>query len=193
MAGMAAAPPKAVSPKRKLRWYQFSLRSLLIFTALCAIPCAWLGNRIEQKREESEAVAAIEKSGGDVRYDCDAKCAEPPGPAWMRQLLGEHFFCEVEYAWLRGGDAEMAHLDGLPQLKYMDLRGTELSDAGLAHVKGLNQLDELDLGDTEVTDAGLKHLNGMAQLKWISLRRTKVTDAGVNDLQKDLPNCGIYH
>ena len=42
-------------PKRKRRWFQFSLRSLLIFTVIVAIPCAWLGRRIERKGQEREA------------------------------------------------------------------------------------------------------------------------------------------
>ena len=45
-AAMQTEPPKAEPPKRKRRWFQFSLRTLLIFTVICAIPCAWLAGRL---------------------------------------------------------------------------------------------------------------------------------------------------
>ena len=66
---MEVEPPKAEPPKRKRRWFQFSLRSLLIVVVIVAIPCAWLGWKIDQKRRECEAVAAIIKAGGIVVYD----------------------------------------------------------------------------------------------------------------------------
>jgi hypothetical protein len=66
---MEADPSKADPPKRKRRWFQFSLRSLMIFTMVCAVACGWLGTRIEQKREEREAVEAILKDRGWVVYD----------------------------------------------------------------------------------------------------------------------------
>jgi hypothetical protein len=34
---MQAEPPKANPPKRKCRWFQFSLRSSLIFTLMSAV------------------------------------------------------------------------------------------------------------------------------------------------------------
>jgi hypothetical protein len=37
-AAMVTEPFSAVPPRRKRRWFQFSLRSPLIFTLVCAIP-----------------------------------------------------------------------------------------------------------------------------------------------------------
>jgi hypothetical protein len=54
-AAMQADPPKTGSPKRKRRWYQFSLRSLLIFTLVCALGAAWLGRKMERKEHELES------------------------------------------------------------------------------------------------------------------------------------------
>jgi hypothetical protein len=42
-AGMEAEPPKADPPKRKRRWFQFSLRTLMILVTLLAVPCAYVG------------------------------------------------------------------------------------------------------------------------------------------------------
>ena len=63
---MAAEPSKTDPPKRKRRWFRFRLRSLLIFTLIVAIPCTWLGRRIERKRIERREVEAIQQLGGEV-------------------------------------------------------------------------------------------------------------------------------
>ena len=49
-------------PKR--RWFQFSLRTLLVFVTLCAIPCSWLAVKLRQMKREEAAAAVIEKAGG---------------------------------------------------------------------------------------------------------------------------------
>jgi hypothetical protein len=38
---MRTEPPKADPPKRKGRWFQFSLRSLMIVVTLLALPCSY--------------------------------------------------------------------------------------------------------------------------------------------------------
>jgi hypothetical protein len=42
-AAMQTEPPKADPPKRKRRWFQFSLRSLLIAVTLSAVVCSYVG------------------------------------------------------------------------------------------------------------------------------------------------------
>ena len=68
LTGMTASTPK-------LRWFQFSLRTLLIVVTLCAIPCSWLAVKMRRAEREKataadaakrrqEAVAAAKKLGG---------------------------------------------------------------------------------------------------------------------------------
>jgi hypothetical protein len=100
-AAMKAEPPKAGPPKRKRRCFQFSLRTLLIFTFLVAVPCAWLGSKIERKRREREAVKVIAEFGGRAYYDYQfngdpedpqwSVDAEPSAPGWLRRWLGDDF------------------------------------------------------------------------------------------------------
>jgi hypothetical protein len=49
-AAMQTEPPEAEPPKRKRRWFQFSLLSLLIFTMACAVGAAWVAREMERKR-----------------------------------------------------------------------------------------------------------------------------------------------
>jgi Leucine Rich repeat len=218
-AGMQTELPNADPPRRKRRWFQFSLRSLLIFTLICAIGSAWLGKRIEQKRKEREAVEAIAKFGGQVAYDYERDSPKPPGPEWLRGLLGEDFFTRIvgvdlcccanltdaglvnvkamtqlqtlSLFFTTIGDAGVENIRGLSLLQSLDLSETQVTDAGLERLEGLTRLEELRLGKTNITDAGLMRLKGLGQLQRLYLWDTKVTDAGIKDLQKSLPACTI--
>jgi heme/copper-type cytochrome/quinol oxidase subunit 2 len=48
----------------ELRWYQYSLRSLLVLVTLCSLPCSWLGIKVQQAKRQQGAVRAIEELGG---------------------------------------------------------------------------------------------------------------------------------
>jgi hypothetical protein len=50
---MEAEPPKADLPKRKRRWLQFSLRTLMIAVALLAVPLGYVGWQAKIVRERN--------------------------------------------------------------------------------------------------------------------------------------------
>jgi Leucine rich repeat len=188
---------------RGRRWYQFSLRSLLIFTLMCAVASSWVAHRMEQKRDEQEAVLEIVKKGARDSYDYQFlefggfnADAQPPGPEWLQRLLGNNFFGEIESVeFLRDTgspivtDADLVHLSVLTKLKTLVLRNLEISDVGLANLEQLTKLRALDLSGTSITDAGLVHIKGLTALTWLDLRGTTVTDAGRAELQKALTGC----
>jgi hypothetical protein len=67
---MQTEPPKTDPPKRKRRWFQFSLRSLLIFTVISAAESAELRRRIERNKKR-EAVVPILKLHDRESFDVD--------------------------------------------------------------------------------------------------------------------------
>jgi hypothetical protein len=81
-AAMEAEPPKADLPKRERRWYQFTLRTLLILTLIVAIPCALMGRRIERKRHERDILKTVQElgAGWNFDYERDGGQSEPPHP-----------------------------------------------------------------------------------------------------------------
>ena len=192
--------PEAALPKCKRRWFQFSLRSLLAFTLICAIPCAWLAKKIEKKRRDREAVEAFIKLGARVYYDYEVANAgpKPPGPDWLRKFLGENFFSEVDSVlWGESNwsppskhgnltDAELEQVGKLTELHTLKLLGDDVNvtDAGLANLKGLTQLQQLHLAAPNVTDAGLENLQGLTQLETLVLMDARVTDAGLENLNR---------
>ena len=94
------------------RWFQFSLRSFLV---VLTIGCLWLGWQVDGVREQRRAIKAVEALGGIARYDWQPKLLvyrkpgrkpvfllsnqielTPAGPAWLRSILGDDFFQDVE-------------------------------------------------------------------------------------------------
>jgi hypothetical protein len=181
------------TPKHRLRWYQYSLRSLFVLMIVVAIAGSWFAVKKQQKERERAAVKAIKAAGGVVLYDYEWDFAwgfipneEPPGPAWLRAWLGDDFFAHVVFVGLPGEavtDAGLEHLKGLTQLKRLYLEDTRVTDAGLKHLRGLTQLEVLELRSAKVTDAGLEHLKRLTELKDLSLDNTRVTDAGLEHLK----------
>jgi hypothetical protein len=208
---MQTEPPKVDLPKRKRRWFQFSLRTLLILVTLLCIGVAIISNRAMRQKA---AISAILKDGGDVDYAHNfPQRAEPPGPAWLRKLLGDDFFATVISVTVRTDagmeqlddlpallnvrvlpaptigaapdkltDAGLTHLQRLTQLRTLQLQRTSMTDAGVVSFNRLTKLNILELDYTELTDSGLARLTSLTELGILSLRGTKVTDAGMKHL-----------
>jgi hypothetical protein len=81
-----------ILPKTKLRWYQYSLRTLLIIVTLFAFACSWFAVKMQQAKKQYEAVETLLKRGGIVGYDYEMNSdgyrirgATPSIPAWLRK------------------------------------------------------------------------------------------------------------
>jgi hypothetical protein len=76
----------------------------------------WLGVIVDRAREQREAVKAIEALGGEIYYDWQVQVspiaaagplapnpnAKPRVPAWLRRIVGDHFFASWRLARLSG-------------------------------------------------------------------------------------------
>ncbi len=182
------SPDESKSPKpKRRRWLQFSLRSMLVFTFLVAVFLGWRCHEIRRTRQEEQAVEAIYASGGYVMYKHDPAIfhrADPPGPAWMKRVLGEYFFARLDLVVFPPGleDAQLLPLSQLRGSERLRLRGTALTDATLARVVEFKDLTELDLTATDVSDAGVASLRRMHRLKSLFLAFTPITDRAVEVL-----------
>lgn len=89
-------------PKARL---SFNLRTSLVLVTAFAV---YLGIAVNKASQQRKAVKAIEALGGAVRYnwqhvpDCgfhqanDLAIGEPSGPEWLRRLIGDDYFQNVE-------------------------------------------------------------------------------------------------
>ncbi len=151
----------------------------------------WMGWILYTARIQHDAVVAIEKAGGSLRYDWnlrDEPLVPTPKPWWLKWLvdrLGADCFGSVVVVRINkgGSDAEMALVGKLTLIDELHAGRSSITDAGLAHLKGLTRLRLLNLGDTAITDAGLVHLKGLTSLQHLELAHTHVTDAGLVHLK----------
>lgn len=157
--------------KPQRRWYQFSVKELLVGTALVAVALgmAWQGWIVPTQRQRA-AVRRMCEMGGTVRYWMDTRDGEIGAIARLFQWLPRELFDDV---------------------RFVDLGGSQVSDAELIHLGGFKSLEALYLHDANVTDAGLTNLSRLTTLRRLALDNTRVTSSGVADLQRALPDCEI--
>ncbi len=124
-----------VNTKRKRRWFQYSLRTMLMLAFGCGL--GWVAQRRQNARTQRDAAAAIRELGGRVMY---AGQFRRNGLPWEA------------VAWLG------MTLSGAGNMVQVDLERNNVSDAGLVHLRGLKWLKDRYLTKTRVTDAGVNEL-----------------------------------
>jgi hypothetical protein len=181
-----------IVPRLKRRWFQFTLRTLLLAVLLASVGLSAFAVRRERVKREREAYAVLRQFRGIIRYDyqCDKAAANPnvpPGPAWLRSWLGDDFFANIEFVCLGGGDmftdTELAQVGEFRDLKFLNLGGSAISDEGLEQLEGLGRLGVLRLDETKITDRGLEHLKGLHCLEELGLIDVRITDSGLEHLR----------
>jgi hypothetical protein len=151
---------------------RFSVRGLLVLVLVAGAGMGWI---VRDAHIQRDAVAAIKKAGGFVKYDWEWEWrtgknisgGKPWAPVWLVNLIGVDYFGHVTVVGLpmfpSAADATFAEVGRLRQLQLLFARSSSVSDAGLAHLKELTNLKQLDLRDTQVSDAGLSHLTALRE------------------------------
>lgn len=204
------------SDGRRRSW-RSGLRWLVVAVAAIGILFGFQANLIQHQRA---VLAEISTLDAQVVYDHQARgLSGPPGPHWLRQLLGDDFFDDVAgIQILRDGvtDETVAAIATLPHLKSLFLDSDGMSDQGLARLTELSELAELAFRSSTVTDAGLAQvallkgltslcidaphitdiglipLQDLTHLTSVELISTDVTEEGVQLLRRALPHCDVH-
>jgi hypothetical protein len=90
---MEAETPKAEPPKRKRRWFQFSLRTLVIVVTLFALPCSYVSRQaiIVRKRLQELDRLTPEHSIYVILDPNDSRGVLP----FIRRLLGDKSVADI--------------------------------------------------------------------------------------------------
>jgi Leucine-rich repeat (LRR) protein len=150
--------PAKKSPRR---WFQFSLRTLLVLTALAAGAALLWRAYLEPYRKQRQTMALIEKLGR--RY----QTAE--ASVWLRRILG--------------GD--------LRNIVLADLADCDDPAQYLQQISSLPAIETLAVGGPAFGDEHLRRLHGLKTLRGLVLDTTSVTDAGLASLRSALPQVVI--
>ena len=176
------------------RWLSFSVRTLLVLITLVGI---WMGLRVNAARRQEQAVAAIQKLGGWVRYDFELDPQTdkriPGAKSWVPKPVLDrtgldlfHDVVHINMVYNDDGkrldnrqvtDAVKFQLAAFPRLRELLLKESQATDECLAAAGSLSQLEKLYCWDAaELTDLGTSHLRRLTRLKHIHVSRSQITD-----------------
>jgi hypothetical protein len=151
------------------RAFRFTIRTLLVLIAVLAVVLAVYVNGANRQRR---AVAKLQELHVSVQYDYQlSRSNEPPGPAWLRDLLGIDYFDNVVDVGgsARIRDKDLAILHEFPRLCMVDLSSWHVSGASLVQLCGLPELAHISLGPFNATDEALAVLGTLTQLNSLSV------------------------
>ena len=169
----------------------------MVLMVVFACLFSWLATKIKRARDERQAVTAIRAMGGTVAYShapvppprSSAVQPDPPGPKWLRWMLGEHFFAHVELVYFPPGsnDDDLRYLDDLRHVSSLHLRGSVSTPAGRAPIWKHRELKQLELNSSSITDAEIPRLATLTNLEYLGLTNTRISDRAIEVL-KQLPS-----
>ena len=122
--------------------------------------------------------------GFDRKFDGDKEPQIQDGDLQFIEGLTQLRYLNLGHNYIT--DEGLKRLAGLTKLEYLYLNHTGITSKGLKLLKGLRNLEYLYLNDTEITDGGLVHLRALSKLKQLDLRNNSITDEGL-DYLKGLP------
>lgn len=169
------------------RWFQFSLRALLLVMVLTGFALTPIVYARRQAAQEQRAYALLNELGGACAGMQSAR-----SPAW-KLLLGDDGPGNISCAELRAPvtDSQLEQLTALTKLRRLTLSGSRLTDRGIVHLRRLPELRHLNLDDAPITAAGLQSLASLSSLTWLSLGDTRLPPAAIDRLQQQLPQLTI--
>jgi hypothetical protein len=152
---------------------------------------------MKRLHDQERAVARILELGGHIEYDYErfdwnsaASNPKPPGPKWIRRLLGPHWNVSVAYvAFPENVDVAVEELQVLKTFRNLRMLSLgynkSISNDSLVVVGELRELDTVHLaGCPTITDAGLAHLSKLAQLRRLLLYGCNIDGSGIEHLSK---------
>jgi hypothetical protein len=187
-------PRADAPPVRRRSCLRYSIRSILCAVALI---CVWLGIVSAHARRQRRAVERLLLHNGgnwvcavyDFQYSQDGAhryWAAPPGPNWLRDLIGLDYFSTVVAVNTNDLGDDFAALEDLPNLTSLSIYASHLSDREIAYLRLSPHMRELSLfvGKSEVGDAGWVPLEELRDLKELSMGGGGITDAALRHISR---------
>ncbi len=168
--------------------------------AMVTLSCVLLAFKVREAERQKAVVAWVEAHHGHVEddYECPdvTACAgglddldiDPPGPQWLRNLIGIDYFSRPCWVYLGDGNLDnLAPLVDIPDLKRIDVNHSRIED--LSPLAKLHNLQVLNLSCGKLQD--LSPLAELKDLKYLSLSPNPRGEE-IAWLHMALPNCNIW-
>jgi len=194
---MGTSPDKMVpvtEPRRRRRWFQYSLRTLFVLMTLSAVLIYQGGKWYNEIVDEERAVTELCKHNAQIEF-CGGKPGKSPSPSrpplWFCKLVGKETFQNVDTIDLRTGKAPPENpqmrdtiFGPLPIDHDLDDPPTGLTIDRFKLVMRLNGLRSLVLhADWTISDEMVAGLASLEHLTEIRFRGPRITGYGFNRFQ----------
>jgi hypothetical protein len=199
----------APAPTPRRRWLSYSLRTMFVLVTVLCVWLGVYVNRAERQKRAVAWIKAhdgevhydyeytqhpTEPSYFEVKvdgsqlirgfeYDKNGEeiSPQPPGPRWLRDLLGMDYFATVVDAEIRDveNEQDLPPIKDLPRLRYLTVY--RLPDVGWADIHRLSQLQSLNCECDRITDANLEQISHLVTLRKLVLdmysKEATITDS----------------
>ena len=192
---MQTEPPKSDPPKRKRRWFQFSLRTMMVFVTLLCLGLGLNSIRVRANRQRAtveklrsiKAVVLYDYETDELGNALNLTRVQKPGPEWLVNFLGVDWFATAVHVTAHEiDDGTVEALADLPNLKLLHVVETPPS---LFQVVGcLNALRVLELERNRtpfrpLIDEDWKGFENLHQLRHLTLEGFHVKDPALVHLK----------
>jgi len=163
---------------------------MFLGVSVLAIGLGAIAFQLQRAREQQAALAWLRASGGSATYEYEYDAegapvpgAEPPGPRWIRKLLGNDVFAEVDHICLPGDVATAEAFQRLRAVRgswFLSIHYPE--KAALQHAGQLSSLRELHLHGVR-GGSGLVHLRNLPNLRVLGVYGDELSDTAIHNLR----------
>lgn len=173
------------------RLSRFSVRTLLLLVLVTAI---LLGRWRSQAERQRKAVKLISESGSFVYYHefphqrvgTADYSAEPPGPDWLRNIVGDEYFQTVRMVFFAPTDKAMKQITtSLPDLRKAWIDAYQLTDEGLKQLSKVKSLEEVTISNGHnLSNNSMSTLSGLPNIRSLYIVNTPIDHRSVEHLAK---------
>jgi Leucine-rich repeat (LRR) protein len=151
------------------RYLRISLRGLIVLVLVFGGGLGWF---VSRAKVQLDAVTAIERAGGSVKYEWEWKdgqfnpSGKPWWPKWLMDHIGPNYLAHIAEVDLTqgGSDEQMLAIGKLKSLEGVIIRKSSITATGLAPLTELADLRNLSIFNCQVSDDGLEPLRRLQQL-----------------------------
>ena len=179
---------------------RFTIRLLLVATAIVACLCGWIGFQRRQAQSRKQAIARLEELSGPISYYLEGYVhgINLEGHVLDKSLWNHVAVLnkEVRSVWLSETnvtDAELRYLRSFRRIEHLSLYNTRVTSEGIEAISNLTSLKTLIISNSLVDDRAVPSLVKLNGLTGLNVRGTRISAAGIAQLCSALPTCRIYY
>lgn len=171
---------------------RYSIRFMLLLTAVCALFLMVMSSQARlQKRVVDRIVTLPSKTGGSVFYHHQIRLdgrldlnAPHAGPAWLRNLVGSHYFDSIQAIYFRASEELVDDISKLRGIEVLNIDARILTDPdALCPIARMHDLEALTISHAkQLPSLNLEFLHELPNLKTLRIEGVKIDDADLKHI-----------